>query len=234
MSEQQRTPEWFAARCGKVTASKISEMMAKTKSGEYGEGRINYKVALAWEHVLKTPQQNDGFISQAMQDGIDAEPDAKKEYAAMCDTRVIDCGFIPHPTIADSGASPDGFVGDDGLIEVKCPILKTHSLNLLGDPLPRVYRLQQQWQLACTGRLWVDNFSYLDKKRYPDDGYDRRGVRGFIRRMWRDDKLIAEIEREVILFLSEVRAMAANFEQRFPDSEARATAAIDIPITGAG
>lgn len=121
---EQRTPEWFAERLGKITASRIADVVGKTKSGGYGAARKNYLAELLCQRL--TGRQEDKFTSAAMQHGTDTEPAARAMYMLETGADVSETGFIPHPSIAMSGASPDGLVGTDGLIEIKCPNTATH------------------------------------------------------------------------------------------------------------
>lgn len=192
----QRTPEWYAARLGKATASRIADIVAKTKTG-YGATRENYKMELALERITKA--QAPSFTNAAMQWGIDTEPAARSAYETTTGNFVTEVGMIDHPTIAMSGASPDGYVGDDGLIEIKCPESKQHLKNLSTRKPDTKYIHQMQWQMACTGRKWCDFVSY--DPRFPDH------LQLLIVRVQRDEALIAEVEKEVVLFLDEVTEM---------------------------
>ncbi|WP_392565836.1 YqaJ viral recombinase family protein [Utexia brackfieldae] len=193
---QQRTDDWFAARLGKVTASKISDLMAKTKSG-YSASRQNYMAKLICERL--TGEKEETFTNAAMQRGTDLEPIAREIYILnQFDAKVKEVGFIPHPKIENSGASPDGLVNDDGLIEIKCPNTWTHLEFRKTLKPKREYILQMQWQMMCTGRKWCDFVSYDD--RLPDD-LSYKCVR-----IQYDKKLAKEIEAEVIKFLNELDA----------------------------
>lgn len=198
----QRTDEWFAARLGKATASRMADIMAKTKTG-YGATRENYKVELALERITK--MQAPGFTNAAMQWGIETEPEARSAYEAATGVFVTEVGLVDHPTIEMAGASPDGLVGDDGLIEIKCPESKQHLRNLATKKPDTKYAYQMQWQMACTGRAWCDFVSY--DPRFPDH------LQLMIVRVDRDDALIAEIEKEVRLFLDEVTKMVERISQ---------------------
>jgi putative phage-type endonuclease len=143
---EQRTEEWFAARLGKVTASKMNDVLAKIKSGEAAM-RKNYKMQLATERL--TGKQTDFYMNQAMQDGIDREDTARQIYEIVRDIKVEQVGFIDHPVIEMAGASPDGLLPDNGILEIKCPIETTHTTNLLERVLPSRYKAQVQWQMAC-------------------------------------------------------------------------------------
>ena len=203
MSEQ-RTPEWFAERLGKITASRIADVVGKTKSGSYGAARKNYMAELLCQRL--TGQQEEKFTSTAMQHGTDTEPAARAMYMLETGTDVTETGFIPHPTIAMSGASPDGLVGEDGLIEIKCPNTATHLEFLQSHKPKHEYLLQMQWQMACTGRQWCDFVSYDD--RLPE----KLAYRCI--RIPRDDKLIAELEEEAVKFLTELDKTVRQLEEQ--------------------
>ena len=143
---EQRTDEWFAARCGKVTASRIADLTAKTKSG-YAASRANYMAQLLTERL--TGEVAESFSSSAMQWGTDIEPRARATYALLTGNSVKETGFVLHPAIANAGASPDGLVGEDGLIEIKCPNTATHLDALRTEKIPGKYQKQMLWQMAC-------------------------------------------------------------------------------------
>ena len=189
---EQRTDEWFTARLGKVTASRVADVIAKTKSG-YGAGRANYMADLVVERL--TGQKAQGFTNAAMEWGTQTEPQAKAAYAAKAGILVEDVGFIDHPTVAMSGASPDGFA-EEGLIEVKCPNTATHLEYVLAELPPLKYFTQMQWQMACTGRPFCDFVSF--DPRLPER------LQLLIIRIPRDDDYIAMLETEVKKFLAEL------------------------------
>jgi putative phage-type endonuclease len=201
---EQRSPEWFAARLGKVTASRIADVVARTKSG-WGASRKNYLAELVCERLSGV--KVEGFTNAAMQWGTDLEPDARAAYEFYRDVTVSEAGFAPHPTIADTGASPDGEIGADGLLELKCPNTATHIESLQGHNIPEKYVLQMQWQMACTGRQWCD-FASFDP-RLPEP------MRLYVERVKRDDAQIAELENEVVLFLNEVRATERALRKKY-------------------
>jgi putative phage-type endonuclease len=190
---EQGTEEWFQARCGKVTASRIADVVARTKSG-WGASRANYMAQLIAERLTGVPAQT--FTNAAMQHGTETEPLARAAYEFYCGLDVEEVGFILHPEIADSGASPDGLVGDEGLVEIKCPNTATHIDTLLGSSIPKKYALQMQWQMACMERDWCDFVSF--DPRLPED------LRMTVKRVWRDDDMIAKTEEDVVEFLSEL------------------------------
>ena len=196
---EQRTDQWFSARIGKVTASRVADVVAKTKSG-YSASRDNYMAQLVCERLTGKP--TEGFSSTAMQWGTDTEPLARAAYEAKMDVLVDEVGFIDHPSIVNSGASPDGLVGADGLIEIKCPNTNTQIDTLLTQTVPKKYADQIFWQMACTNRDWCDFVSY-DPRLPPD-------LQLFIKRIPRDDKYIQLLEAEVIEFLTETAHKVAQ------------------------
>ena len=201
---EQRTPEWFAERLGKITASRIADVVGKTKSGSYGAARKNYMAELLCQRL--TGQQEEKFTSAAMQHGTDTEPAARAMYMLETGTDGTETGFIPQPSLVMRGASPDGLVGEDGLIEIKCPNTATH-LEFLQNRKPKhEYLLQMQWQMACTGRQWCDFVSYDD--RLPE----KLAYRCI--RIPRDNKLIADLEEEAVKFLTELDETVRQLEEQ--------------------
>lgn len=196
----QQTTEWFAERLGKATASRIADIIAKTKTGP-SASRQSYAVQLALERI--TGLREEGFTSAAMQRGTEMEAEARAMYEAATGDLVREVGFVQHPRIDMSGASPDGLVGD-GLLEIKCPDSKQHLEYMQLGTVPAKYRPQVQWQMACTGRPWCDFVSY--DPRFPER------LRLHVVRVPRDDAYIAEIETEVEAFLSEVSAIVNQIE----------------------
>lgn len=205
----QGSPEWFAARCGKVTASRVADVIAKTKSG-WGASRANYAAELIAERLTNCTAP--GFSNAAMQWGTDCEPQARDAYAAHHNVEVIQIGFVDHPEVMFSGASPDGLVGADGLIEIKCPNTSTHLDTLLSEAVPSKYITQMQWQMACTGRAWCDFVSF--DPRLPGE------LSLFVRRVDRDASLILDLETEVSAFLAEIDDKVARLRQRYSIAEA--------------
>ena len=192
---EQGSDEWIKARLGKVTASRISDVIAKTKTG-YGASRKNYLAELVAERLTNTPAEQ--YTNAAMQWGIDNEALARSAYSFFRDAEVEEVGFVEHPRVPMSGASPDGLVGSDGLLELKCPNTATHIDTLLAKTIPDKYLAQMQWQMACTERAWCD-FASFDP-RLPEN------MRLFVHRVGRDDLRIKELEREVLAFLAELDA----------------------------
>ena len=198
---EQRTIEWFAARLGKVTASKIADVMASGRAGAPSVTRSNYLAQLLCERLTGRP--TEGFTSDAMQHGTDNEPIAINAYEMHRDVIVSPIGFVDHPTIAMSGASPDGLVGEDGLIEVKCPNSATHLATLKGGSIDGRYLKQMQWQMACTGRKWCDFVSF--DPRMPEH------LQLHVRHVPFDPVMVREIESAVQEFLADLDADCLRF-----------------------
>lgn len=189
----QGSPEWHQLRLGKVTASKVADLTAKTKSG-WSASRANYMSQLLCERLTGKPTES--YTNGAMQWGTETEPQARAAYAFLTDNIVTEVSFVDHPSIPMTGASPDGLVGEDGLIEIKCPNTATHVDTLLGAELEGKYIKQMQWQMACTGRKWCDFVSF--DPRLPLE------LQTKIIRVERDDIAIAELEKLVLEFLVEL------------------------------
>lgn len=189
----QRTDEWFASRLGKATASRIADIIAKTKTGP-SASRENYAVQLVLERI--TQSKGESYSNAAMQWGTETEPLARQAYELKRGLFVDEVGFIDHPTIANSGASPDGLVGTDGLVEIKCPNSATHMETLVTRKIPQKYIPQMTWQMACTGRSWCDFVSF--DPRFPEH------LQIFIERIEYDPTYVRMLELEVTQFLDEV------------------------------
>lgn len=200
----QGSAEWKALRLGRVTASRVADIVARTKTG-IAASRGNYLAQLLTERL--TGEVADSFVSKEMQWGIDTEGHAREAYEFRTDAEILPGGFVHHPTIPMSGASPDGYVGDLGLVEFKCPLSATHIETLIERTIPGRYATQIQWQLACTGRAWCD-FGSFDP-RMPES------MRIFIQRVHRDDARIAELEKAVREFLSELDQKIGTLNRLF-------------------
>lgn len=201
---KQRTDEWFKARYGWATASRLGDLMAKTKTGE-SASRAKYKAQVICERLTNQPYSS-GYNSAAMQRGTEKEPVAIQAYEVLKLCEVKPASFVKHPTIDYAGASPDGFVGEHGLIEVKNPESHTHWNTLQKQKIDKRYMLQMQFQMACTERLWCDFVSFDD--RFPPE------FAIFVKRVDRDDNMIKNIEQEVIKFLDEVQQEIDQAQRR--------------------
>ena len=202
MSDDQRTEEWYAARLGKVTASKVADLMAKTKSG-YSASRDNYMAQLVVERITKTKAES--FSNAAMDWGTAQEPFARAAYEAFTGFMVEEVGFVQHPTIEWAGASPDGLVEDDGLVEIKCPNTATMIDTLLTNKVPQKYYIQMQMQMACTQRAWCSYVVFDPRMPVKAQLFHKIIVR--------DDVFIAEMEAEIINFLAEVDMQVSQLTQ---------------------
>jgi len=200
----QRSPEWFAARCGRVTASRVADIVAKTKTG-YSSSRENYMAQLVVERLTGKPTEM--FSNAAMEWGTTQEPNAKAAYSARTGEFIEEVGFIPHHAIPMSGASPDGYVGE-GLIEVKCPNTATHLEYVLTQKPPHKYMVQMQWQMAVTGAPWCDFVSF-------DPRLDGKAahLQLLVVRIARDDQMITLLETEVKAFLKELDEKITQLEK---------------------
>ena len=189
----QRSPEWYAERCGSLGASQLADALAKTKSG-WGASRANLRAKLVVERL--TGQQEEGFVRSAeMQWGVDKEEEARIAYSFVTGRDVVEVVLYKHPTIIGSHASPDGLVDEDGCIEIKCPNSATHIETLKSNLIAHRYLLQMQWQMACANRKWCDFVSF--DPRMPDH------LMLYIQRVQRDDDMLKILESEVSEFLAE-------------------------------
>jgi len=205
----QGSDEWKALRLGKVTASRVSDVVARNKTG-YGAGRANYMAQLIAERLTGTAAE--AYTNAAMQHGTETEPEARAAYEFYQGLAVKEVAFVPHPKIDQAGCSPDGLVGEDGLVEIKCPNTATHLETLLGQAVPAKYETQMQFQMACTGRKFCDFVSY--DPRMPEN------MRLFIKRVPRDDKRIAELESEIAAFLLEMAVKLSELNSIYGEKEA--------------
>jgi putative phage-type endonuclease len=205
----QGSPEWKALRCGKVTASRVADVVAKTKTG-YSASRANYLAQLIAERLTGSPAET--YTNAAMQHGVDTEPEARAAYEFYQGVTVEQVAFVPHPKIDQAGASPDGLVGSDGLVEIKCPNTATHLETLLGQAVPAKYIDQMQFQMACTGRKFCDFVSY--DPRMPEH------MRMFVRRVPRDDARINFLETEIAGFLLEMAVKLSELNSIYGEKEA--------------
>ena len=200
MSEEQGTESWFADRLGKVTASRLADVLAKTKTG-YSASRTNYMTQLVLERITQTKAES--YSNAAMLHGVEQEPFARAAYEAHTGQMVEEVGFIPHPDIEAAGASPDGLVGDDGMVEIKCPSSSTAlevwlTYSQGGNPVDAKYYAQMQWQMRCANRAWCDYVVF--DPRMPAK------AQLFIHRVECNAEWLKIAEAEVTTFLAELNA----------------------------
>jgi len=202
---EQGSEAWRAARCGSLGASAVHEAVARTKTG-WGASRANRMATLVIEQLTGVPQ--DTYQNAAMAAGVEREPEARLAYEFYANLDVAQIGLAKHPTIPGTHASPDGLVGDTGLLEIKCPQPAQHLSTLLGEAVADKYVIQMQWQMKCCDRAWCDFASY--NPDFPEP------MRLFVKRVERDDAKIADLETEVARFLAElsdtVQRLRAKYE----------------------
>jgi putative phage-type endonuclease len=201
MMIEQGSLEWKQLRMGNVTASRVADVIAKTKSG-YSTSRDNYMTELVIERF---GVMAESFTNAAMEHGTNTEPLARAAYELKNGVMVQEVDYVPHKAVKRSGASPDGIVGE-GLLEIKCPNSKTHFDYLLAGLVPEKYKPQMAWQMACTGAKWCDFVSF--DNRVPE------GLQYFQIRYERDDIYIGMLEKEIEQFLIEVEAKYQALEQK--------------------
>lgn len=205
----QRTAEWHSARRGKVTASRIEDIVRLLRNGNYSAARKNYAAELVTQRL--TGKDPEVLTNEYIEWGIAQEPFAREAYTQRTGNVVVEVGFIDHPRLPYAGASPDGLVGDDGLIEIKCPSLATHIETLLTEEVKDQYRYQMLWQMVCTGRKWCDFVSF-DPRAAPD-------MQLFIKRFERDEVEIENLEMEVSKFLNEVADTVSKLQEKYGKSK---------------
>lgn len=203
---EQQTAEWLEIRKGRVTASRVADAVSFLKKGGESADRRKYRNELVTE--ILTGRSAETYVSEAMMFGTEQEPFARAAYEMQCDAMVDKCGFAVHDEIERFGASPDGLIGDDGLLEIKCPETSTHISYLLGGVVPEDYKPQMFAEMACTGRKWCDFVSF--DSRMPKD------LQLFVRRFERDDEKIVEMEKLVKCFLAEVDEIIRSLLEAVP------------------
>lgn len=207
---EQRSAEWFAARLGCVTASRVKDVMASGRGGSPSATRKNYMMELLCERL--TGQQSGPDLSNkpAVQRGVELEPFACMAYEADKGLMVVETGLVMHPSIPGFGASPDGLVGDDGVLEIKCPNTATHIATMQSERHDPQYEWQMLAQMACTGRAWADFVSYDDRLPEP--------LQYVCHRFERDFKRIRDMEAEVSAFLEELADLEKEMRERMKEA----------------
>jgi putative phage-type endonuclease len=205
---EQGSAAWHTARCGSLGASALHEAVARTKTG-YSASRANRMAALVIEKLTGQPLET--YQNAAMQHGIETEPEARIAYEFYANVDVAQVGLVLHPIIGGTHASPDGLVGEDGLLEIKCPQPAQHLSTLLGEAIPEKYMIQMLWQMRCCDRAWCDFVSY--SPAFPES------MRLHVKRVPRDDARIAELEADVTDFLNELRLTVHRLKAKYePES----------------
>lgn len=210
----QGTLEWHKKRVGKVTASRVADIIRTSRTkGQPSASRTRYLGELVSERLTGQPTM-DGFKSADMMRGNEVEAEARDHYAVTMNAAVTRIDFVDHPIIAMTGASPDAFVDGDGLLELKCPATHTYLEVLRGAPIDPDYLTQMHWQMACTGRVWCDFVNY--DNRLP------AAMRMHRQRVMRDPKRIAELETEVRRFQKEIEDTIAELDAMFASKAEKA------------
>ena len=207
---EQRSAEWFAARLGCVTASRVKEVLASGRGGAPSATRKNYMMELLCERLTGQSGGADLSRNAAVQRGVELEPFACMAYEADKGLMVVETGLVMHPTIAGFGASPDGLVGDDGVLEIKCPNTATHIATMQSERHDPQYEWQMLAQMACTGRAWADFVSYDDRLPEP--------LQYVCHRFERDFKRIREMESEIKAFLEELGELEKEMRERMKEA----------------
>lgn len=203
----QNTPEWVVARRGRVTASRCIDIVSKTKAGKYSASRYNYLMEKCSEHITKRAVEH--YVTPAMEIGIERQPFAQAEYEILQDCSVDSVGIVVHPVIDLFSCSPDGIIGETGLVEFKCPTDRVHIEYLRDGKIPEDYIPQMVAELACMPeREYCDFVSFNPNMPY--------GMQTFIRRLHRDEKAVAELENEVSAFLGELADLMTSLAKAEP------------------
>jgi hypothetical protein len=199
----QRSPEWFALRAGHLTSSVIGKALSTKRSGDRTQAAVDLMDELAAEQVTGVPAKRVNPLHW----GADHEDEARASYAFLTNAEVVKVGFVPHPTIANAGCSPDSLVGADGALEIKAPTSATHLRTLLAGDVAEEHLPQLHWVLACTGREWIDFLSY--DPRFPAP------LQFFQKRVLRDETIIASMESDARDFLAEVGGKLLKLDELY-------------------
>jgi putative phage-type endonuclease len=202
---QPGTSEWLQFRCGSVGASDAPSVVRRIKSGGYSADRESLLAAKVLERLTNVPVTIPKTF--AMLQGQEREPEARLIYSMLRDIEVEEIDPVPHPRIQWSHASPDGYVGALGLVEIKCPQPAAHLDTLLTETISGDYMVQMQWQMAVTGRDWCDYASF--NPDFPSH------LQLWIKRVPRDQKRILELEREVQTFIKEIQLRIDRLSVRY-------------------
>jgi putative phage-type endonuclease len=200
----QGSAEWFKSRLGNLTGSRIYEACAKTSKGNYYASRDDLLVEKLIERLTGEPAQH--FVTDAMQWGTMNEDSARAVYETHKGTMVQECAYIPHQTIAHSGASPDGLIGEEGVLEIKCPTTKMHLATVLSDEIPEQHTYQMAWEIESAGRKWADFVSY--DPRLPGN------LSFFCLRYTPAPEFLECLRAEVAKFLADLDALEAKVRSR--------------------
>lgn len=200
---EQGSGAWLAARSGRITASRVADVLAYAKKGGETQKRADYRIELVSERL--TGLAIDKYVTFAMKEGTRLEPEARTEYELAQDIMLDRIGFAIHPAMDFSGASPDGLVGKDGGVEIKCPTRTTHLEYLMAGVVPPEYEPQMVWNMVCCERMWWDFVSYCPD--FPEP------LKMFTIRLQRDEARIDVIDAEVRKFHAEVETTIRQLQE---------------------
>lgn len=231
--QEQRSAEWLNLRLGCVTASNIARAMKKLtrasgdkKAGDWAGSHDEYVREIAWELITRTPAQH--YVSQAMDLGTEFEGEAKIEFWMASGIEVKNVGLVRHPTINFLKASPDGLLLDEGILEVKVPLLKTHQQYLIDDIVPEEYVPQMQCQMLCCEASYGEFVSYAPPDLYPELPEE---FRLFRKRLPADPAVHRLMEEAAIATMAEATALVEILAQRYPREESSAPRASNAEET---
>jgi putative phage-type endonuclease len=207
---EQGSGEWLAARCGLITASRLNDVMGYTKKGDETQKRADYRIELVSERLSGLATEK--YVTFVMKEGTRLEPEARTEYELATDVMCDEVGFVLHPAMDFSGASPDGLVGQEGGLEIKCPTRTTHIEWLLAGVVPPEHEPQMVWNMVCCEREWWDFISYCPDFPAP---FNR-----FIARLYRDEARIDVLDREVRKFNAEIEATIERLQDAMSEGRA--------------
>jgi putative phage-type endonuclease len=198
----QGSEAWLKMRCGLITGSQIANVMQEKK----GTGYANYQAQLVAERLTGCIVET--YKNAYMERGNDDEGAARDCYEFVTGNTVEQVAFVKHPYIECAGCSPDGLIGDDGLVEIKRKIPALHIAYLLKNEVPSEYRKQMMFQMACTGRKWVDFASYCPE--LPEE------MQLFVIRYSRDEEAIKAMEAATIAFNASVEKIIEDLKRLRP------------------
>lgn len=204
LTSDQSSSEWIAARRGRITASRIRDVLAFNKNGSESAKRYNYRMELIAERLTGIAAEH--YVTPAMEHGLELEPWAVAAYEAAFGVRTVKCGFAQHQSLDYSGATPDRLVGEDGILEVKCPTSVTHLEWLMADEIPEEHKPQMFWEMACTERHWADFVSFDDRME--------EGLKFFCKRLQYDAAVVADIQAKVMQFNEEIEQSISKLRRK--------------------
>jgi putative phage-type endonuclease len=196
---EQQSEAWFEARCGRITGTRFKALVAKETTDSYKDLVTNIVCEII------TNKAEETYSNANMEHGIETEPEARKEYESICGIEVKQVGFIipdeEHKYHEWIGISPDGVIEPDGMIEIKCPLARTHFEYIEAGKLPSEYRYQVQGQLFVTGFKYCDFMSYVE------------GMKSFIIRVYPDQELFKEFEIRLDKLIEQVKQKIINYNK---------------------